>query len=523
MADLGISTKIASAVLLMALVALGVGGVAIAKMSAMSKDADAIYTHGLLPVQEIDQLKIDMDQTRRNMLNYAISSSEASYAKYQTALDDNDASFATNLKEYRALSTDPALADKLSTTWAEFEKLRDSDLLPAARRGDLPAVEKARDEVVLPAATSATAIAEQLSQAEAADAKQRQEEAAAAFTSARITIIVMLVAGVIIAMAFALVIARTILAGVRKVSYAVEGLAACDLTRLANIESRDEFGVMGRGLDQAILAVKTTISELVHTATSLSTAAVNLSKVSDELTIGAGEASSKAGSAAASAEQISSNVQTVAAGAEEMTASIREIAGTSSAAAQVANESMTIARDTSGQIAELGQASTEIGDVVRLITSIAEQTNLLALNATIEAARAGEMGKGFAVVASEVKDLAQETAKATEDITTRIGAIQQRSAGASSAISRIEEVIGQITDYSTTIASAVEEQSATTNEMTRSISDAAQGSTEVQASFAAVSQVTGATADAARSSKEAADDLSGLATKMNSLVGRFTY
>ena len=523
MADRGIAAKIASAVLLMALVALGVGGVAIVRMSEMSKDADAIYTHGLLPVQEIDAVKIDMGDTRRNMLNYAISRSTASYAKYQQALESNDSSFATNLRQYRAIAADPALVDELGATWAQFQKLRDSDLLPAARRGDLAAVEKARDEVTLPAATRSTAIAEQLSQREATDAKIRQDAASAAYRSARTLIIALLAMGVALAVGFALFIAQVILAGVRRVSHAVDGLAACDLTKFANIDSRDEFGVMGRGLDQAIVAVKTTVTELVTTATALSGAALNLSRVSDELTIGAGEASGKAGAAASAAEQISNNVQTVAAGAEQMTASIREIAGTSAQAAQVANESMSIAHDTSGQIAELGQASTEIGDVVRLITSIAEQTNLLALNATIEAARAGEMGKGFAVVASEVKDLAQETAKATEDITTRISAIQQRSAGASTAISRIEEVISQITDYSTTIASAVEEQSATTNEMTRSISDAAQASNEVQASFAAVSQVTGATADAARSSKEAADDLSGLATKLNTLVGRFSY
>jgi methyl-accepting chemotaxis protein len=178
--------------------------------------------------------------------------------------------------------------------------------------------------------------------------------------------------------------------------------------------------------------------------------------------VGALEASDKANSAAPAATEISTNMQTAAAGDEEMTASIREIATTSSQAAQVAQESMAITKETSDQIAELGQASVEVGDVVQLITSIAEQTNLLALNATIEAARAGDAGKGFAVVASEVKDLAQETVRATEDIT----AIQQRTEGAGSAIARIHEVINQITDYSTTIASAVEQQSATTNEMT---------------------------------------------------------
>ncbi|MFI5933965.1 methyl-accepting chemotaxis protein [Actinoplanes sp. NPDC051494] len=522
-ADRGILTKIAAAVGLMAVVALLVGAVAILGMQRMSDDADQIYEQGLIPVEQIDTVKLVMDQTRRNMLNYAISSTEASFTKYQQAITANDTAFEADLAAYRVNTVSPALADELGTTWSEFQKLRDSDLLPAARRGDLVGVEKARDEITLPAATKANDLAEQLGQAEATDAKKRQEAASAAFRTARTEIIVLLVTGLLAALAFAAYIGRSVLAGVRKVSYAVEGLAACDLTRSAGLDSRDEMGAMGRDLDQAVTSVADTVRELVGTASALSSAAVQLSKVSDELTIGAGEASGKAGAAAGAAEQISTNVQSVAAGAEQMTASIREIATTASLAAQVSQESMAIAKDTSSQIAELGQASTEIGDVVRLITSIAEQTNLLALNATIEAARAGDAGKGFAVVASEVKDLAQETARATEDITAKIGAIQQRSEGASSAIARIEEVINQITDYSTTIASAVEQQSATTNEMTRSISDAAQGSGDVQASFAAVSQVTEATSDAAQSSKEAADDLSGLAVKLNNLVGRFSY
>ncbi|MBN2448158.1 MAG: methyl-accepting chemotaxis protein [Phycisphaerae bacterium] len=521
--DRGVLTKIAAAVFLMAMVALIVGGLAITGMHSMSRDADDIYNRGVLPVQQIDVVKLDMDQTRRNMLNYAISSTDASFVKYQQALNVNDAAFATDLATYRANSSDPLLADQLGETWAKFQELRDSALLPAAKRRDLAGVEKARDGVTLPAATKAGDIAAQLGEREAADAKSRQQSAADSARGARAQIMLILLAGVLTAIGFATWIGRSIRGSVRKVSFAVQGLAACDLTRSANIDSRDELGVMGRDLDQAITAVADTVSDLAGTATALSTAALQLSKVSDELNTGAGEASGRAGSAANAAEQISSNVQSVAAGSEQMTASIREIATTSTQAAQVASESMEIARTTSAQISELGQASTEIGDVVKLITSIAEQTNLLALNATIEAARAGEAGKGFAVVASEVKDLAQETARATEDITVKILAIQQRSAGASTAIARIEQVIGQISDYSTTIASAVEEQSATTNEMARSISDAARSSGQVQASFAAVSEVTEATSDAARSSKEAADDLSALAVKLNALVGRFSY
>jgi methyl-accepting chemotaxis protein len=144
---------------------------------------------------------------------------------------------------------------------------------------------------------------------------------------------------------------------------------------------------------------------------------------------------------AAAAEQVSRNVQTVAAGAEEMGASIREIANSASEAAQVATEAVEIVGSVNSTVAQLGASSAEIGNVVKLITTIAEQTNLLALNATIEAARAGDAGKGFAVVASEVKDLAQETAKATDDISGRVQAIQADAEAAVSAISRIVEVI----------------------------------------------------------------------------------
>jgi methyl-accepting chemotaxis protein len=169
----------------------------------------------------------------------------------------------------------------------------------------------------------------------------------------------------------------------------------------------------------------------------------------------------------------------------------------------------------------LGHASAEIGDVVKLITSIAQQTNLLALNATIEAARAGDSGKGFAVVAGEVKELAQQTAKATDDITDRIAAIQVSSQSAASAVSQIQEVIEQVNEFSTTIASAVEEQSATTAEMSRAVTDAAGGSSQVARALSAVAEVSTATSSSARASRAAADDLAGLANRLNDLVGVF--
>nr|BFE58031.1 CHASE3 domain-containing protein [Dactylosporangium thailandense] len=310
---------------------------------------------------------------------------------------------------------------------------------------------------------------------------------------------------------------------VNRVRDTIAALAAGNLTATSNLSTNDEFGRMGQDLDTAMASVRATVQDLAGTAATLSSAAAELSKVSGDLNLGATEASGKATSAAQAADEVNTNVQSVAAGAEQMTASIQEIATTSSRAAEVANQSLEIARGTTEQLTTLGQASTQIGEVVRLITSIAEQTNLLALNATIEAARAGDAGKGFAVVASEVKDLAQETARATEDITKRIGAIQAGSDGASAAMQRIEDVIGQLTEFSHTIAAAVEEQSATTNEMTRSINDAARGAGEVQANFSGVAEVTTATSGSAKHSQRAADDLAGLAVRLNGMVAKFTY
>jgi methyl-accepting chemotaxis protein len=218
---------------------------------------------------------------------------------------------------------------------------------------------------------------------------------------------------------------------------------------------------------------------------------------------------------------VSRSVQTVASGTEEMNAAIREISGSASMAAGVAASGVESAREAGETIGQLGRSSAEIGEVVKLITSIAEQTNLLALNATIEAARAGDAGKGFAVVASEVKDLAQETARATEDISGRVQAIQHDTDAAVAAIDRISAIIREVNEHSTTIAAAVEEQTATTNEMSRNIVEAATGSGEIAESVTGVATAAQITAEGVAEAQETASQLELMSRELNDVVTQF--
>ncbi|MFB9888580.1 methyl-accepting chemotaxis protein, partial [Planobispora takensis] len=201
----------------------------------------------------------------------------------------------------------------------------------------------------------------------------------------------------------------------------------------------------------------------------------------------------------------------------------REIAHNANEGAKVASQAVAVAESTNATVAQLGASSAEIGSVIKTITSIAEQTNLLALNATIEAARAGDAGKGFAVVAGEVKDLAQETAKATEDISRRVEAIQADTESAVAAIAEISQIIGKINDYQLTIASAVEEQTATTTEMNRNVADAAAGSADIAGNISVLADAARVTAEGVADSQKAAADLAELSTRLHALVAGFRY
>ncbi len=294
-----------------------------------------------------------------------------------------------------------------------------------------------------------------------------------------------------------------------------------DLTREIAVSGSDAIGQMGEGLAHFFKSLRQSVQQILLNSQSVGESADKLISLSNQMVGDAGETASQAKIVSDTSGEVSKNVGVMATGGDEMLTSIRLIAGSSNESARVAKEAVAAAANAKLIISELGDSSTKIGNVIKLITSIAQQTNLLALNATIEAARAGEAGKGFAVVAHEVKELAKETAKATNEIGLKVEAIQSSTKSAVLAIGQIDSVINQIDEISASIASAVEEQTATTNEMGRNVNEAASGANDIAQSILGVARTAQNTTVAADETRNAAKALAEMAAQLQSLVGQF--
>lgn len=293
-----------------------------------------------------------------------------------------------------------------------------------------------------------------------------------------------------------------------------------DLTKRIPI-TQDEIGEVAKWFNVFLDKLQNMIKSVADAAHEVGSASADVSQASQQISANSQETSAQANVVSNAAAQVSENLQTVATGAEQMGVSIKEIARNASEAAKVAASAVKTAETTTATVAKLGESSAEIGQVIKVITAIAQQTNLLALNATIEAARAGDAGKGFAVVANEVKELAKGTAKATEDISHKIEAIQTDTQAAVSAIASISRVIHQIDNISNTIAAAVEEQNATTNEMVRNLGEASRGSGEITSNIAGVDQAAESTSHGATDAQNAVRQLVEMSMELGRVVGQF--
>jgi methyl-accepting chemotaxis protein len=428
--------------------------------------------------------------------------------------------WVTNLPEGDVRS---ALVERSYEPAMEFLKVRDDQFIPAVLKGDRATARELADGILKAKYEEHRREIDNV--VRVAGERNKSDEQTARTVVHRGS--VMLVAlGLLIAAAAFLIgiyVSRSIVRAVNEVVRVARSMSSGDLTATAHVTNRDELGDLADAMNRMGEALQSVLAHIGRKADALAQSSEALTTLSRQMSGTAEETSSQANLVSVGSEQVSKSVQTVSGAMVQMSASIKEIAKNTSEAARVATLAAKEAETTNSTVGKLGESSVEIGNVIKVITSIAQQTNLLALNATIEAARAGEAGKGFAVVANEVKELAKETAKATEDISQRIEMIQSDTMASVTAIGQISTTIQQINDISNAIASAIDEQATTTGEIGRNLREAARGTTEIASSILSVADAARSTASGSAETQISAGQLAHMSAELQGLIGRFKY
>ncbi|RTE93875.1 MULTISPECIES: methyl-accepting chemotaxis protein [Bradyrhizobium] len=554
-AKLSIRAKIISVVAFLLVAMTGMGLLAVTKMRTMNANTLDITTNWMPSVKAIGDLRAAVityrNVVRQHMLAEAL---DDKLAVEKTAATVTDALAKTRSK-YEAMISSPeerALYSQWSKLWDDYKKGTEEVMaLSRKEAGKMPReAQELNSKTVNKIGLQADEVLNKDIELNTRGGEQAAQDAADSYSSAFMLVSVILGAAVLIGIGLSFYLVRDVSSGINSITQPMQALGRGDLSaEVPHRGEKTEIGAMadvlqifkealiakkaadeaaaadaeakierGRRVDDITREFEAMIGEIVQTVSSAST---QLEASASTLTSTADRSQRLATTVAGASEEASTNVQSVASATEEMASSVGEISRQVQESARMAGDAVGQARATTERVSELSKAAARIGDVVELINTIAGQTNLLALNATIEAARAGEAGRGFAVVASEVKALAEQTAKATGEIGQQISGIQAATNDSVGAIKEISSTIERLSEISSAIAAAVEEQGAATQEIARNVQQAAQGTQQVSSNITDVQRGATETGTASSQVLSAAQMLSNDSGRLKNEVSKF--